>query len=86
MKSYTLGKLLERCGEDHVCFQRLDECTSNISQGKKGSRVTFVTTMMTPSDAVTGNGENVGYVVWVNRKRLNQVKQELANEPDEVSK
>lgn len=66
----TLSELIAAYGDDKVKFQRLDDCADKMNYDhKKGTKITFET------DASIGaNGtEEMGLVVWLDRKRVDEI-------------
>ena len=62
----TLPELLEKVGADNLSFQMLNQSMTNITSGKHGSKVTFSTGAINPTNVATNTGP-VGIVVWCDR-------------------
>jgi hypothetical protein len=65
-------ELLQTIGEDKIAMQVLAEAVTNISRSGRhrgASAVTFLTTHMSPNDALQPGGE-VGLVLWIKRDDL----------------
>lgn len=64
-----LSKLLAAYGDDKVQFQMLDECVTNFSRTKQGTKATFVTPQ---SFDLNGFGE-LGLIVWLDREQVKAI-------------
>ena len=65
--SLKLSELITRCGDD-VQFQNLDQCAKSLDfHHKKGTTITFGTTM---SIHGTKGTEKLGLVVWLDRDKV----------------
>lgn len=63
------SELIAAYGDDKVQFQKLDECASNFSAGKRGTKITFVT-----DETFSLNGtDKLGLVVWFDRDRVKEI-------------
>lgn len=61
-----LSELIAAYGDDQVQCQRLDECATNFSAGKHGTKITFAT------DEPFGinSTDKLCLLVWLDRKRV----------------
>jgi len=67
-----LSELIARCGDDKVEFQNLDNSLVSVDfNAKRGSKITFGTSMTAGPDGTT----KLGLVVWLDR---DAVKEALA--------
>lgn len=57
--------LLEFVGEDDVKMQPLAQCMTNISTVKGGSRITFDTNQLSPTEVAMEKQKMTGLIVWV---------------------
>lgn len=66
----TLTEMIAAIGDDKIAVQQLMPAVTNIATRKRGvSAVTFLTTHVSPSDAIVPGGE-IGLVLWIKRDDL----------------
>lgn len=70
----TIHELLAKFELRDLRVQFLHEAMTNIHTTKKGAKVTFATTSLTPNDLVAGK-EPVGVIVWVDREAWNKIRE-----------
>ena len=64
-----LSEFIAIYGDDDVKFQRLDECTTNISMTKRGSKASFVT----PETFGFDGFDKMGLIIWLDRERATKI-------------
>lgn len=63
------SELIAAYGDDKVQFQKLDECATNYSAGKQGSKITFGT-----DETFSLNGtEKLCLILWMDRERVKEI-------------
>jgi hypothetical protein len=66
----TIIELIKAIGEEKIAVQELVPAVTNIKSSRRGaSAVTFLTTHMSPNDALQPGGE-IGLVLWIKRGDL----------------
>jgi hypothetical protein len=64
-----LSEFIANYGDDDVKFQRLDDCATNISMTKGGSKASFVT----PETFGFDGFDKMGLIVWLDRERVAKI-------------
>lgn len=64
-----LSEFIASYGDDDVKFQRLDECATNISMTKQGSKASFIT----PETFGFDGFDKMGLIVWLDRDRVAKI-------------
>lgn len=68
-----LSEMIAAIGDEKICMQQLAPAITNVATARgpvKGiSAVTFLTTHMSPRDAIVP-GDEIGLVLWIKREDL----------------
>lgn len=64
-----LSELLAAYGDSDVRFQKLDDCATNLSMNKNGTKATF----MTPETFGYEGFDKLGLVIWLDRERAAKI-------------
>jgi hypothetical protein len=64
-----LSELLSRYGDETVKFQKLDDCATNLSMTKQGTKASFVT----PETFGFEGFDSLGLIVWLDRERAAKI-------------
>lgn len=64
-----LSELIAEYGDDAVRFQKLDDCTTNLSMSKKGTKASFVT----PETFGFEGFDKLGLIIWLDRERTEKI-------------
>lgn len=82
----TISELLNEIGDENLTFQNLTQDLSNVTNGKKDSKITFCTSRDIGFDlanaiATDTEPEKTAYIVWMPTKKWREVlKQAAENE------
>lgn len=72
----NIGELLATIGSENIKFQMLEVAMTNISTGKKCSKITFETNALNATNVACNSGP-VGMIVWLPRDKYNAIVAEL---------
>jgi hypothetical protein len=72
----TINELFDKIGADNIGVQLLNECMTGAEASKKGTRITFLTQLLSANDIALNTGR-VGLVVWVDRDHWQRACKEL---------
>jgi hypothetical protein len=64
-----LSEMIATYGDDAVKFQKLDDCATNISMTKNGSKAAFVT----PETFGFEGFDKLGLILWFDRGRIAKI-------------
>ncbi len=74
----TISEVLSEIGDEHLCYQNLTQDLSNVSNGKKDSKITFRTDKGKGFDlanavAMGGTPKFTAWIVWIPTDKLKAV-------------
>lgn len=76
MKPMGIIELLQRIGEEKVLIQNLLNDMTNITAGKRETKITFATNQLTPGEVAFGVPKMHALVIWMPTDEVDRARRE----------